>query len=171
MTKILLLACVLAFGAGPEGADGDSLGAGAIPGMPPGPAPEASTVDASTRNVAARLRCPVCQGLSVADSTSEAAVTFQSRIRELVGLGYTDDQILDYFVDRYGEWILLEPPARGLNWLIWLAPGLAAGVGLSWAAITAVRWRKEPDDVPLPSDTGAAAKDSYEARLLAELDE
>ena len=169
--KLAFLLCVLAMAAGPADMEAVSPGAGAIPDLPPGPAPDPDTVNVHARIVAARLRCPVCQGLSVADSTSETAVTFQNRIRELVGLGYTDEQILDYFVDRYGEWILLEPPARGLNWLIWLAPGVAAGVGLSWATVTAARWRREPDEVPLPSDVGTAAKDRYEARLLAELDE
>jgi cytochrome c-type biogenesis protein CcmH len=128
-------------------------------------------VQARTHAVASLLRCPVCQGMSVADSTSEAAVMFQRRIHELVSLGYSDDQIMDYFVDRYGEWILLEPPARGLNWMIWLGPGLAGGAGLVWALATAVRWRREPDDVPLPSDAGLQPKDPYEARLLKELDE
>ena len=169
--KLWLLLAALAFGEGPDGAGDMPQSSGEIEGMPPGPPPEPSSVNLKARLVASRLRCPVCQGLSVADSTSETAVTFQLRIRELVSLGYSDDQILDYFVDRYGEWILLEPPPQGLNWLIWLAPGLMAGVGLSWAAMTAVRWRKEPDEVPLPTDLGTQAKDRYEARLLAELDE
>jgi cytochrome c-type biogenesis protein CcmH len=144
---------------------------GEIPGMPPGPVPPDAEVQPRAHAIADHMRCPVCQGMSVADSTSEAAVMFQRRITELVRLGYSDEQIVDYFVDRYGEWILLAPPARGLNWMIWLGPGLAGGVGLAWALATAVKWRKEPDDVPLPSDVGHAPKDPYEARLLQELDE
>lgn len=142
-----------------------------IPGLPPGPPPSADEVDERARLISSRLRCPVCQGLSVADSTSAAAVTFQRRVRGLVAMGYTGPQIEDYFIDRYGEFILLDPPARGLNWLLWVAPALAAGVGLSWAAMTAMQWRREPDDVPLPSDVGLVAKDKYEQRLLAELDD
>lgn len=151
--------------------DGTDPGSGEIPGLPPGPPPPADAVEAHAHALASRLRCPVCQGLSVADSSSEAAVLFQRRIRSLVAMGYTDDQILDYFVDRYGDWMLLEPPPEGLNWVIWLGPGLMGGVGLAWALTTAARWRREPDPVPLPSEAGIGPKDPYEERLLAELDE
>lgn len=149
----------------------EQLGEGLIPGIPPGPAPEPSTVDAATHEVARTLRCPVCQGLSVADSTSEAAVMFQRRIRELVAAGYTDDQIRDYFVDRYGEWILLDPEAGGMNVMLYLVPGLLLGLGAVWVAGTVAAWRKEPDEVPLPSDQGLVAMDEFEKRLLEELDE
>lgn len=149
----------------------DPQESGEIPGLPPGPAPAPEEVSPRAHHIAKLLRCPVCQGMSVADSTSEAAVQFQRRIQELVRLGYADEQIMDYFVDRYGDWILLAPPARGLNWMIWLGPGLAGGLGIAWAMATAVRWRKEPDEVPLPSDQGHTPKDPYEARLLKELDE
>lgn len=144
-----------------------------IPGVTPlGTPPSSEEVHQLTYDIGLGLRCPVCQGLSVSDSTSEAAVSMQRRIRELVEAGYTREQVEDYFVDRYGEWVLLDPPARGLNWLIWLAPGLAVGFGLTWATSVVVQWRREPEDpVPLPSDKGLVPKDKYEERLLAELDE
>lgn len=143
-----------------------------IPGVAPGDPPPPEQVQQLSYAIGLGLRCPVCQGLSVADSTSEAAVSMQRRIRELVAAGYSREQIEAYFVDRYGEWVLLDPPANGLNWLIWLAPGLAAGFGLVWAASVVTRWRAEPEDpVPLPSDLGRVPKDEFEERLLAELDE
>jgi cytochrome c-type biogenesis protein CcmH len=107
----------------------------------------------------------------VADSSSEAAVMFQHRIRELVAAGYTEDQINDYFVDRYGEWILLYPPAQGLNRILWIVPGLLGGLGVAWSVGVAVQWRKEPDEAPLPSDQGLVEMDTYEKALLAELEE
>jgi cytochrome c-type biogenesis protein CcmH len=143
---------------------------GPIPGIPPGPAPPAEQVQNLSYQIGVKLRCPVCQGLSVADSTSIAAIQMQNRIRELVAAGYSEDQIEAYFVERYGEWVLLEPPFRN-NLLIWLGPGLGVGLGLAWAAAVALKWRKEPDDVPLPSDVGLVPKDRYEQRLLAELEE
>jgi cytochrome c-type biogenesis protein CcmH/NrfF len=143
---------------------------GLIPGILPGPPPPPEQVQNLSYTIGAKLRCPVCQGLSVADSTSVTAVQMQNRIRELVAAGYADDQIEAYFVERYGEWILLEPPARG-NLLVWLGPGFAAGLGLAWAAYVVMKWRKEPDDVPLPSDVGLVPKDRYEQRLLAELED
>lgn len=156
-----------------EVAAAETLATELIPGVAPlGTPPPADAVQNQSYQIGLGLRCPVCQGLSVADSTTEAAVSMQRRIRELVAAGYTREQIDAYFVDRYGEWVLLDPPATGLNWLIWLAPGLAGGFGLVWAASVVVRWRSEPEDpVPLPSDQGRVPKDEFEARLLAELDE
>jgi len=147
------------------------VGEGLIEGLPPGPPPAAEQVDDLAYHIASRLRCPVCQGLSVADSSSEAAVMFQRRIRELVAAGYTEDQINDYFVDRYGQWILLDPPARGLNVLLWIGPALLGGLGTAWAAGVVIQWRKEPDDNPLPSDEGLVEMDEYERALLDELED
>ena len=117
------------------------------------------------------MRCPVCQALSVADSNSEAAKMFQARIRELVAAGYTDEQVQDYFVDRYGEWILLDPDVNGLGQMLYLLPAMLLGLGVVGVGATVTRWRREPDEVPLPSDQGLVAMDDYEARLLQELDE
>jgi cytochrome c-type biogenesis protein CcmH len=142
-----------------------------IPGVPPGPPPPADQVQNLAYRIGSKLRCPVCQGLSVADSTSAAAVQMQMRIRELVRAGYDEDQIRAFFVERYGEWILLQPEAKGINLLIWVGPGLLVGLGLAWSASGMMKWRKEPDDVPLPSDEGLIPKDRYEQRLLAELED
>ncbi|HTE04256.1 MAG TPA: cytochrome c-type biogenesis protein [bacterium] len=80
---------------------------------------------ARAQAIAAQLRCPVCQNESVADSPSELAAQMRTLIREKVAAGDTDQQIVDYFVSKYGEWILLEPPRRGLLWIVWLAPAVA----------------------------------------------
>lgn len=140
---------------------------------PPGPIPGESDVERITLHIAKGLRCPVCQGSSLAESPVEGANAMRARIRELVAVGFTEDQIRDYFSapERYGEWVLLEPRATGLNALLWIAPGLLAGVAVAWAAMIAIRWRREPDEVPLPSDVGLAPKDKYEERLLREMDE
>src|SRR3954471_17859496 len=68
------------------------------------------------------LRCAVCQGLSIADSPASMARAQLDTVRELVEAGKSDQEIKDYFVERYGEWALLEPPAHGLNLLVWLGP-------------------------------------------------
>ncbi len=158
---------VAALAAGPA----DDPGKGLIAGLPPGPVPAAHEVEPRTHAIAVSLRCPVCQGLSVADSTSPAAVAFQRRVRELVALGYTDEQIRDYFVDRYGEWILLDPEMTGLNAVLYLLPGLLLGLGAVWVGATVAQWRKEPSDVLLPSENSSTDMDDYERRLLEELDE
>jgi cytochrome c-type biogenesis protein CcmH len=78
--------------------------------------------EARVQGLGKLLRCPMCQGLSIADSGSSAARAQMDRVRELVAEGQSDDEIRAYFVARYGEWALLEPSAHGLNWLVWLGP-------------------------------------------------
>ena len=85
----------------------------------------AQEVDLRTRLIASKLRCPVCQNESVADSQSELSAQMRTVIRDKLAAGETEDQIVGYFVSRYGEWILLEPPRQGVLWFVWLAPVVA----------------------------------------------
>lgn len=89
----------------------------------------AQEVDVRAQRVASKLRCPVCQNESVADSQSELSAQMRTLIREKLAAGETEDQIIRYFVSRYGEWILLEPPRQGVLWFVWLAPAAALLVG------------------------------------------
>ncbi len=87
-------------------------------------------LDTQVRAVASRLRCPVCQNESVADSPSELAAQMRQVIRQRLRQGESPEAITAYFVSRYGQWILLDPPRRGLGWLLWLAPGAVFALGL-----------------------------------------
>jgi cytochrome c-type biogenesis protein CcmH len=100
-------------------------------GAPKGRALGGAELDAETKRVGSLLRCPVCQGLSVADSPATMAVNMRHQVQELLAAGYTEDQILGYFERAYGEFVRLEPPLRGVNWTLWLAPlaGLLLGGG------------------------------------------
>ncbi len=90
--------------------------------LAPAVASEAERTDA----LAAELRCPDCQGLSVADSQTASAREIRRQIAELVGSGATDPEVRAHFVDRYGEWILLAP-ASPIPWILPFA-ALAFGV-------------------------------------------
>ncbi len=80
----------------------------------------------------ARIKCPVCQGESIAESPSETSTAMLAVVAEKVAAGESDDQIIQYFTDRYGSGILLDPPFRGRTLALWLTPlaALAAGVAL-----------------------------------------
>ncbi len=79
-------------------------------------------------SLAGRLRCPTCPNESIADAPSEIGRALRGVIEEQVAAGRTDDQIEDFFVARYGEWVLLDPAPRGRNiWLFALPAGVAAG--------------------------------------------
>jgi cytochrome c-type biogenesis protein CcmH len=87
-----------------------------------GSEPLAPALEARVQRLGKELRCAVCQGLSVTDSPSSMARAQLDKIRELVADGKTDQQVRDYFVARYGEWVLLQPKAEGFNWFVWLGP-------------------------------------------------
>jgi cytochrome c-type biogenesis protein CcmH len=100
-----------------------------VVGSPRGHALASDALDARTEEVAGLLRCPVCQGLSVADSPATMAVNMKAQVKELLAQGYDQEQILAYFEHSYGEFVRLEPPLRGVNWLVWLGPLLALAAG------------------------------------------
>ena len=103
--------------------------AAAQDGPPLGPPLSGAALDQATEDVASLMRCPVCQGLSVADSPASSAVDLKAEVRRQLALGYTRDQVIASFERSYGEFIRLEPKAEGFNWLVWLAPMLALGAG------------------------------------------
>lgn len=80
--------------------------------------------------IAQSLRCPTCQGLSVADSNSPLAQSMRAIIDERVAAGQGADEVNAYFVGRYGDWVLLSPASRGLGWLVWVLPAVVIVGGL-----------------------------------------
>ena len=116
--------------------------------------------------VASTLRCPTCQGLSVADSPSKVADSMRDIISEQLAAGRSPEQVKEWFVDRYGEWILLSPSPAGLGWLIWVLPAvtIVAGVG---AASVVLRGRRRAS--PGDANTAAVADKLVEAHARGTL--
>ena len=108
-----------------------------------------------TREIARLLRCPVCQNISVAESPSELAGDMRVLIGKQLAAGQSREQIITYFVDRYGEEVLLDPPKAGFSQLIWWG---AAGIPVTGAAIVVLfvrgrvrsTSRQEPAEPALP---------------------
>ncbi len=136
---------------------------------PAGPPLSGDEATQEARRIASGLRCPVCQGLSVADSNADAARAMKSRIDELVTQGYTEDQIVDYFVDRYGEFVRLEPEAEGMNLVLWLLPGGLVLGGLGWLLTSGRRRENEPGPDAAPPEPAAASADPHRAAVLADV--
>ena len=100
----------------------------AFPPGAPGAVPEEEV-----HHIAMQLRCPVCQNLSVADSPSEMAKEMRGLIRDRLERGETREEVMAYFVSKYGEWILLSPRPSGFNLIVWILPFaavLAGAVGI-----------------------------------------
>jgi len=143
-----------------------------------GPTP-ARTPGDQAHAIAAGLRCPVCNDLSVADSPAPLARQMRETIASDLRAGKRPDQIRAEFVAAYGESILLTPPRRGIGLVAWLAPAflLAAGLMVTLAAVR--RWRAQPSTGdPAPAVANAADSKRLPAahrrlleRALAQLDE
>ena len=135
--------------------------------------PLAPPLEARVQVLGKQLRCAVCQGLSVADSPASMARAQLDKVRELVAGGKTDEEVREYFVARYGEWVLLEPSKSGFNWLVWLGPVVLLAGGL---ALIARQVRRAPPGVPAPAPSPAAPGadappvDPYLAAVRSELE-
>jgi cytochrome c-type biogenesis protein CcmH len=110
------------------------------------------TPAARARHVASQLRCPVCEGLSVADSPSPTARAIHDDIRRRVEAGESDEEIRAAFVDRYGESILLRPTSTGIAALVWALPVVALVLGAAGLGFAFWRWRREPRLSPTEAD-------------------
>lgn len=115
-----------------------------------------------TNEVGGLLRCPVCQGMSVADSPAEMAVNMKAQVRELLARGYTEEQILRYFELSYGQFVLLEPKFEGFTALVWILPVVVLVLG---AGILVVKLRKLERAAPAAPAAPAPVEDPYLSRV------
>jgi cytochrome c-type biogenesis protein CcmH len=102
--------------------------------------------DDRVRSLGSRIKCPVCQGEAIVDSPSETARAMMEIVAERVEAGQSDQQIVDYFTDRYGDGILLDPPVGGRTLVLWLLPLVALGAGV--LLILGRRKKSEPGGAP-----------------------
>jgi cytochrome c-type biogenesis protein CcmH len=117
--------------------------------------------------IAAQLRCVVCQNLSVADSPSEMAAQMRAIVRERLAAGESPEQVRRYFVERYGEWILLEPRREGFTLLVWIVPVVAVALGLVAFAVRVKRWSRRGAGPPAPP-VGRAMSERIRREMEAE---
>jgi len=107
-----------------------------------------SVLEARTSAVAAQLRCPVCQGLSLQDSPSELAQSMRAVVRDQLAQGKSPEEVKAYFVSKYGEWILLAPKASGFNLIAYAAPILIVLAGVVGIFVAVRRWTSNPPVIP-----------------------
>ncbi len=109
------------------------------------PLPGVDTLlDKRVKAVSSRLRCPVCQGESIQDSPAELSAQMRTLVREQLATGKNEREVFDYFTQKYGQWILLEPKAEGINLLVYWLPVAFIAMGGIGIAMAVRRWTR-PD--------------------------
>ena len=125
--------------------------------------PAALTNAERVDRITSELRCPVCQGLSVRDSSSETARAMKDLVARRVAEGRTDDEIRAEFTRSYGDWVLLSPPLLSASALVWLAPLAVVVLG----ALIALRRARAPALAAGPALT-AEERQRLDALLAAD---
>lgn len=110
-------------------------------------------IEAAARDVGKSLRCVVCQNQSIEESNAPLAADMRNLVRERLAAGQTRDQVLAYMTDRYGNFVLLQPPFQADTLLLWLGPFALLLAGLwAWFAYLAPAGKRDLAPAPLTED-------------------
>jgi len=138
MMRLLMLATVFALGASGLALAIDSAQAFEDPAM-----------QERYLHLTRELRCLVCQNETIADSNVTLAADLRRELRGLLASGKSDDEVLKFLTDRYGDFVLYNPPLKARTWVLWTAPAFVLILALGSAAIIIRRRTKLPlDDEP-----------------------
>ncbi|GBD10729.1 Cytochrome c-type biogenesis protein CcmH [bacterium HR23] len=112
--------------------------------------PTPTSLEAQAQALDRKLMCPVCPGETIDQSRALQAKEMRQVVREMLAQGKTEQEILQYFVDRYGPGVLAAPPARGGHWVVWLVPpiGVVVAVLLLWRATRGLVAPRAPSPAP-----------------------
>ena len=124
------------------------------------PLPEDPLTNKRAMHLAEELRCLVCQNQTIADSNAELAVDLRRQIREQIAQGRNDAQIIDYMVQRYGDFVLYRPPLKATTLLLWFGPPVLLAGGFIFL-ILYLRSRRQRIELQQMSDN-----ERREARAL-----
>ena len=120
--------------------------------------------EARAQSLMGLLRCLVCQNQSIHDSNAPLAKDLRVLVRERIAAGDSNDAAMAYIVQRYGDWVLLEPPFKATTWALWLGPAVILVLSITGGAVFLRRQRRvTAAPVPLSTDE--------EARLARLLDD
>ena len=108
--------------------------------------------EARIRQLSEKLRCLVCQNQSLADSNAELAQDLRLKLREQVQAGRSDEEIMDYLVQRYGDFVRYEPPFKASTALLWLGPFVLLASALGLLVMILRRRRAAPEEAALSAD-------------------
>lgn len=132
------------------------------------PTPGALVSDDQVNALAKKMYCPICENTPLDVCPTQACAQWRELIREKLALGWSEQQVKDYFASQYGDRVLAEPPRRGLNWLIYILPPVAILFG-AWGVFKRLRGMHRRAAAAAEPDPSGAAIDPYVQRLEEEL--
>lgn len=108
-------------------------------------ASDAPTPEERAQSLDRLLMCPVCPAETIDQSQADLAIQMRSLVRQKLQSGESEEQILDFFVDRYGKSVLSQPPSTGFNLVVWVVPPIAlvGGLALVWLAARQLGQRRQ----------------------------
>ncbi len=98
--------------------------------------------------ISEELRCLVCQNQTIADSNAELAIDLRNQVREMLQQGKSDQDVIDFMVQRYGDFVLYRPPVKPTTWLLWFGPFLLLFGGITFLGLKLRRGRAQVDALP-----------------------
>ena len=98
--------------------------------------------------ISEELRCLVCQNQTIADSNAELAIDLRNQVREQLMQGKSDQDVIDFMVQRYGDFVLYRPPVKGSTWLLWFGPFALMAGGVILLVRMLRRARARPEEPP-----------------------
>ena len=129
------------------------------------PAVEDPVLEARMQRIAAELRCLVCQNQTIADSHADLAADLREQVRTMLHNGQSDEQIIKYMTDRYGDFVLYRPPIKATTWFLWFGPGVLVLGGLTALLLVLRRRSKLPDDRFEPDEEDTPAAEPINERI------
>ena len=115
------------------------------------PTAEDPVLEKRVMEVSHNLRCLVCQNQTIADSNAELAVDLRDQVREKLRQGESEEEILNYMVSRYGDFVLFKPLVKSTTWLLWFGPLLLVVLGIIGLFFTLRKRRKLMQQSPIIS--------------------
>ena len=107
------------------------------------------------QKLSAQLRCLVCQNQTIADSNADLAVDLKRQVREMLGRGASDREVIDFMTARYGDFVLYRPPVKSSTALLWYGPGALLVVALGAFALVLRRRARLPAERFEPDPDGS----------------
>lgn len=136
---------------------GLALWIGVAIGREGAPVAEDPVLEAKVQTLSEQLRCLVCQNQNLADSHADLAIDLKNQVRAMLKQGLSEQEVVDFMVQRYGDFVLYKPPVKATTWLLWGGPFalLAGGLGMLFFKL---RKRRNQTALSLSDEQRAVAR-------------